>query len=592
MQSTTVMEMAKTRNPIITVLGHVDHGKTQLLDYVRGSTIVEREYGRITQHIGATEVPLEAIKRISGKLIDKFGFKVSLPGLLFIDTPGHEAFTNLRKRGGSIADLAVLVVDVNQGMQPQSYEAIDILSSYKVPFIVALTKIDLMRGWNSQEKSSIANLKNQTPAMLELLDKKIYELVGLLHKKGFQSERFDRIEDFTKQIPIVPVSSKTGEGIPELLMFLSGLSQKYLEKKLQIEVKGPGKGTILEVKEERGLGKTIDVIIYDGEIKVNDRIAVGGLEVRETKVRALLKPRPLEEIRDPKERFLSVREAHAACGVKIAAPGLDKALSGAPVKVIATGKEAEEIRKELGSITFEREELGPILKTDAIGSLEALEKLLDNEGIKIKKAGIGDVSKKDLSEAEAIKEKDKLKGVVLAFGVNASKEVREEAEKREIKVFSGKVVYKLLEDYTAWIKAEKEAEKKATLERMVYPYKIRILEGMVFRHSKPAVVGVRVLAGIVKPGTKVMKHGKTIGEIKAIQDKGKNIAQAEKDSEVALSIDGPTIGRQLFEKDTLYSMVPETHYAKLKNFLNEEDKELLEEIKQKKKEAEKEVDEE
>jgi len=217
------------RQPIVSVLGHVDHGKTTLLDKIRGTAIAKKEAGGITQHIGATEIPLEVIKEICGPILDKLGGKLTIPGLLFIDTPGHEAFTNLRKRGGSIADLAVLVIDVNEGFRPQTIESLNILRSYKVPFVVAANKIDRIRGWNSREMRPISeSIRKQKEWVVQELDKKIYELVGSLSRMGFSAERFDRIRDFTREVCIVPVSALTGEGIPELLAIISGLAQKYL----------------------------------------------------------------------------------------------------------------------------------------------------------------------------------------------------------------------------------------------------------------------------------------------------------------------------------------------------------------------------
>jgi len=255
----------KIRSPIVSVLGHVDHGKTTLLDFIRGSAIAQKEAGGITQHIGATEIPMEVIENICGAFLDKLEIKETLPGLFFIDTPGHEAFTTLRKRGGALADLAILIVDVNEGFKPQTYEALNILKMYKTPFVVAANKIDRIYGWQTQKGASFSQTYNQQPPNVQsALDTQVYELVGILHKEGFESERFDRVENFARQVSIIPISAKNGEGIAELLTMLLGLAQQYLKEQLQIETDAPAKGTILEVKEEVGLGTTIDAVIYDG----------------------------------------------------------------------------------------------------------------------------------------------------------------------------------------------------------------------------------------------------------------------------------------------------------------------------------------
>ena len=573
------------RQPIITVLGHVDHGKTLLLDKIRGTTIAEKEAGAITQHIGATEIPLETVKKISSNLLEKYGFKVSIPGLLFIDTPGHEAFTSLRERGGSIADLAVLVIDITQGVQPQTSEAIEILKSFKTPFIIAANKIDLIHEWNSQEGEFSKNLGKQTEKGKKALDEKLYQLVGKVFDAGFQSERFDRCDDFTKQIPIVPMSAKTGEGLPEILMLLAGLSQKFLQKKLEISENDAGKGTIIEVKEERGLGKTIDVILYDGMIKTNDEIAVGTTSgVIETKVRALLKPKPLREIRESGDKFNSVKEVHAASGVKIAAPQLENALAGAPIAVVKEGNEKQLIAKELASIRIKTEAVGAVLKADTLGALEALIVLLEKQGVKAKKADVGEITKNDVMEAASVKSKDELKGVIFGFNIKVEESALEEAEKRGVKIFKGQVIYKILEDYRQWVKEIQERKKKESLARLTLPVKMRFMAGFVFRNSKPAVIGVKILEGKLRNGTKIMNEkGKIVGKVHGIQVKNENIEKASKGEEIAVSIDNGVVGRNLEENEVLFSYIPKSQFSELqgmKDLLNVDEKELLEKIKQ------------
>lgn len=581
------------RQPIITVLGHIDVGKTKILDVIRGTAIIEKEAGGITQHIGATEVPIEVIKKISGKLLEKYKFDLTIPGLLFIDTPGHEAFTNLRERGGSIADLAILIVDVNKGCQPQTLEAIDILRSFKVPFIIAANKIDTLFEWNSIPDASItASLAQQSQEALDKLDKKIYKIVGQLHEKGFTCERFDRIKDFTKELPIIPVSAKTREGIPEVLMFLAGLSQKYLEKELKISVEGQGKGTILEVKEEKGLGKTVDVVLYDGKISVGDEIALGSKTdgVITTKVRALLKPRPLTEMRELEKKFQPVKEVTAASGIKIAAPGLDAALAGSPINVVKSAEEVEKLKSEIKHLKIEKDVVGTLLRADTLGSLEALAAMLEKEGLKVRSADVGEITRKDLKEIEAIKQKDPFKGVIFAFNIKISPEILKEADSLGLKIFSSNVVYRLIEEYQEWLKEKREEEKRKKLEKIVYPVEFKVLPGCIFRHSKPAIVGVKILKGRLKSDIEVMRKGKILGRIHAIQSKGEAISEAAKGDEVAVSITEAIVGRNLNEKDVLYSFIPKkmfTEIEKLKEEFSAEEIELIEKIKEMEKKVKK-----
>jgi len=561
------------RQPIVSVLGHIDHGKTQLLDTIRGTTVIEREAGRITQHIGATEVPIDVIYMICGSLLGRKRF--TFPGLLFIDTPGHQAFTTLRARGGALSDLAVLVVDINEGFKPQTVESLNILKRYKTPFVVAANKIDLISGWVSEKKPFAESYRKQVERARDAVDEKIYEIVGKIYNYGFSSERYDRITDFTKNVAIVPISAKTGEGIQDLLMVLVGLAQRFLEKQLKTE-EGPGEGTVLEVKEEKGLGPTVDVIIYNGSVKQGDTVVLGGIDRPiVTKVKALLKPKPLDEIRDPTERFKSVKNVSAASGVKISGKHLEDVIAGAPLKVAVNN--ADEIIRNIQSeckIVIETEEDGVVVKADAIGSLEGLAFELKNKGIPIKKAEVGDVSRRDVTEASTVS--DPLRRAVLGFNIKVLPDVKEE----QAKLFVNNVIYKLLDDYEEWcIKRKVELEKEKR-EEIVYPGKIKILEGCIFRISRPAIVGVRVLGGRIKIGQELMMNdGKIVGKIKSIRSVEESYKEAISGKEVAIAMNEPTVGRQIKENDVLYVSIPESDVKKLSALeLTFDEKEIINEV--------------
>lgn len=579
------------RQPIVCVLGHVDHGKTSLLDKIRETRVAKREAGGITQHIGASEVPTSIIKEICEPAMGKAQCDaLKIPGLLFIDTPGHEAFTNLRKRGGSVADFAILVVDVMQGFQPQTLEALRILRDYKTPFMVAANKIDLSKGWKPQATNSFTKSNNlQIPMAQAALDEKMYELIGRISQLGFQSERFDRISDWKAQVAIIPVSAKTGEGIAELLMLLAGISQRFLEEQLNIEVKGPGKASILEVKEEKGLGKTVDVILYDGSLKKNDEIVFGTLNgAKETKVRALLKPKPLDEMRDPREKFNYVDEAHAASGIKIYAPGLEDALAGSYLFVVNDSNRAEcvaEIEKELSEVLTEASGPGLIVKADTLGSVEGLKHLLSGAEIPVRVAGIGQVTKKDVAEANSSKSGNRFFGVVIAFNVPVTDEARSDAEKYKVRILEGDIIYSLLEEYKKWVELEKEAERGEAYGSMVLPAKFKILPGCCFRSKSPLIVGVQIIAGRLRQGCQIMNaKGEEIGELKSMQKDKESVEEAKAGDELAISIStNMTFGRQIKEGEVLYSLVPKSHYellkGKFKGQLTESELELLTEIR-------------
>ncbi|MCX8206654.1 MAG: translation initiation factor IF-2 [Methanothrix sp.] len=583
-------EVSQLRTPIVCVMGHVDHGKTTLLDRIRGTTVAQYEAGAITQHIGATEIPLSVIQQFCGS-----GFKVNLmvPGLLFIDTPGHHAFTSLRSRGGSLADLAILIVDINEGFQPQTIESINILKRFRTPFVVAANKIDRIPGWRPVENAPMAkSLAGQTERVVEALETKIYELVGELYKYGFDSNRYDRIADFTKTVGIIPVSAITGEGIPDLLLVLVGLAQRFLKQSLEIESSRPGVGTILEVKEERGLGTTLDVILYDGMISVGDTIVVGTpREPIITKVRALLKPRPLKEIRS-EERFTPVKHVVAASGIKISAPKLETALAGSTIRVVGEGEDPEaiarEIRSEIEAVRIDTDTVGVILKADTIGSLEGLVGELRAKNIPIHVADVGPITRRDVIRAAALK--DPLLSVILGFNVEILPDALAEIQKLDVPVFQSDVIYTLLESYEAWMEEKKMQMEQERLEAIVKPGCVRILPDCVFRQSKPAIVGVQVVGGTITHNVPLIREdGAVVGTIRGIQQRNENIPMATVGQEVAISIDGPTVGRQIHEGDLLYVNIPEKHARiieqELKQKMSQDEIEVFEkflEIKRKK----------
>ena len=571
------------RQLIITILGNVDSGKTQLLDTIRNTAIIESEPGRITQSIGCSIITIDTIKKISGDLLQKHKLEIKIPGFVIIDTPGHAAFTNLRKRGGNLADIAILVIDLNEGVKPRTIECIDILKQYKTPFVVALNKIDLLAGWSPSLKINLLeNIKKQNENAMLLLEKKLYEVVGRLSELGFNAERFDRVEDYTKQIAIIPISAKTGEGLAELLMVMTGMSQKFLEKSLKVDVKGYAKGTILEVKEEKGLGTTVDAIIYDGTLKQNDTIVIGSLdEPIATKVKALFEPLPLAEMRDKKAKFMSVKGITAATGVKISAPELDKVVAGMPLRSCEPGevqKIKEEIKKEVEEVLIETDKQGIVIKADSLGSLEALIKILKEKNIEIKKASIGNISKKDISDAETSYEKSPLQSVILGFNVGLMPEVKV----ADVKVLHHNIIYKLIEDFEKWQQETKKQLESKEIAYLYRPCKLQVMKGYVFRQNNPAIVGIDVLAGTLKVGTPLMKKdGIAITEAKSIQQEQENIEKAEKGKQVAVSLPNVTVGRQIHEDDILYSAIPEEHFRKLKEFkkyLAQEEISILKEI--------------
>jgi len=576
------------RSPIIVVLGHVDAGKTSLLDKIRNTSYIKKEVGEMTQHIGATEVSIDVIKEISKPLLNTFKFDLKIPSLLFIDTPGHEVFSNLRKRGGSVSDLAIIVIDILEGFQKQTYEAIEICKQLKVPFLIALNKIDKIDGWKPHEnKPFLESIKYQDQKVINKLEEYTYNIVTKLYELGFDSDRYDRVKDFRKQVAIVPVSSKTGEGIPDLLLLIAGLSQRYLEEKLKINVEGNGVGVILEVKEEKGLGSVIDIILYDGKIKKGDKIAFLSREgIKTTKVKLILKPVPLTDIRFAgRNKFKEIDMAYAACGIRISADGLDNAIPGSTIYVYNDEKELKEIEEKLKgdieNIIFQTDKEGIIVKSDTLGSLEVLVKMLRDRNIPIKKADIGDINKEDANIALSMKEKYPQYSVIVGFNIGINKNDEEYVKSSNINLIISGVIYDLIEKIEKYIN-EIKYNKERILRELPPIGKIKILKGNIFRRSNPAIVGVEVLGGEIKKDVYLINlDGKIIGRILAIQKEKNNIDMSIKNDKVAVSIDDAVVGRNIFEDDVLYTFISENDYRKFKenkDILNDEQKEILKEI--------------
>ncbi|MGM0404895.1 MAG: translation initiation factor IF-2 [Thermoplasmatota archaeon] len=568
------------RQPIVSVLGHVDHGKTTFLDRIRGTTVADREAGKITQHIGATEVPVDALRSACQELGCKVTF--SLPGLLFIDTPGHHSFMTLRSRGGALSDLAVLVVDIKDGLMPQTKESIEILKRNQTPFIIAANKIDKIAGWNSQNKPFIKSFSEQTKSAQDRMTEALYEIIGELYDMGFSSDRYDSINDFSKNIAIVPMSAKTGEGVEDTLMTLIGLAQRFLKDDLEVE-EGPGQGTILEVKEEIGLGTTLDTIIYQGTLRKGDDVFIGTRNKPiKTRIKSLLKPKPMDEIRDPKERFDEVKEVTAAAGIKVITPECEGVVAGAPVKAI-WDRDPDEVMKSVrkeSEANIELHEEGLVIKADAIGSLEGLAFELKDEEIPIAMASVGDVSQKDIVNAETMK--DPLHKIILAFNVSILPDAKEELKQSDVRIIENDVVYRLVDDYKEWREREKRKIEEEKRREIVFPCKLRILEGHTFRVSKPAIVGVRVLGGQLQPDRRLLKKdGRVVGNIKSIRDGDHSLDMAEQGDEVAIAISGVTVGRQIDEEEDLYIDMPQGDAKKLKELeLTFDEQRILDEIKE------------
>tara|TARA_Y100001970_G_C14177025_1_gene827580 strand:- start:56 stop:1723 length:1668 start_codon:yes stop_codon:yes gene_type:complete len=527
---------------------------------------MDREAGGITQHIGATEVPSDVLNTLCAPLLG--GKTFNSPGLLFIDTPGHHSFSTLRSRGGSLADIAILVVDIMEGARPQTIESLRILKEAKTPFVIAANKVDRIHGWSCEEGCSMAvSMRNQSKEAMGLFEQRYWDLVGQFAEHGFNIERYDRVSDFTKDIALVPVSAREGEGIQDILAVVIGLAERYLTEQLT-DIEGSGEGTVLEMKEERGLGKTLDVILHRGSIKKGDEIVLvtndGGVS---THVKGLFSPRGMSEMRDAGNRWDASEEAYAASGLKISAPDLDGVLAGTTLRVVHSDSERSEAlaaAKAESELSIELEEEGVCIKADTVGGLEALAKELNAIDVPIRMASIGKVSRRDIRNTEAAS--NPLHRVIMAFSTEILPDAITEVDSSEAgaKYIGSDIIYRILEEHEEWVEQRTRELEEESREQVVYPARIMLLPDHTFRVSKPAVVGVRVVAGRIHIGQYLLKEEKRIGRIKSIRSGENSMKEAMQGAEVAVAIDGVTVGRQIEEGDSLLVDIPESHAKKLR----------------------------
>jgi len=577
------------RQPILVVLGHVDVGKTLLLDKIRGTAVQMREAGGMTQHIGASFLPKSTIEKICEPLKSRFNINIKVPGILVIDTPGHEAFSNLRMRGGSVADMAILVIDALKGIEKQTLESLEILKARKTMFVIAFNKIDRLPGWKPMNTFSfLDSFFRQDETVREDLDNKIYMLIGELAKLGIVADRFDRVKNFAKVVAIIPTSAVTGEGIAELLAAVSGMAQAYMTSRL-VYTEGPAKGVVLEVKEEVGLGPTLDVIIFDGILRKGDTIIVGSLEKPIiSHVRTILMPKPLDEMMSPEDKFKSVDEVVAAAGVKVVAPDIAGAIAGAPFivaeKIEDINRISNEIMNEIRSIRISTDKVGVIIKADALGTLEAFTNYVKSMNIPVRLADVGPVSRRDIIEAFVSRELNKYYGCIFAFNVKVLPDAKDEAASKGIPIFYNNIIYRIVEEYQEWVEKIKLEERQKELSTLILPGAVKILPGYIFRKSEPAIFGVEVIFGRIKPGYPLMKeNGFVVGIIQQIQEMGKPLPEALKGQSVAISVKGDIyIGRNVKENEVLYVKIPEDHVkillTKYKSELTQEEFMLLEKL--------------
>lgn len=585
-QGKSKKEHKELRSPICCILGHVDTGKTKLLDKIRQTNVQEGEAGGITQQIGATYFPVTALKEKTAHL-PPFDFQI--PGLLIIDTPGHESFTNLRSRGSSLCNIAILVVDIMHGLEPQTLESIGLLRHRKTPFIVALNKVDRLYGWKSIPGLAFPEvLAGQNSAVKKEFEDRLAGTMVAFAEQGLNAQVFWKNDDLRRCVSLVPTSAITGDGIPDMLMLLTQLTQTMMSTALMYL--STLQCTVLEVKVAEGLGTTIDVILSNGILREGDRIAVCGLNGPiVTNIRALLTPQPLRELRI-KSQYVHHKQIKAAMGVKICAPDLDKAVAGSQLLIIRPGDDEEEAKEQvMADLTqilssVDKSGQGVCVQASTLGSLEALLSFLKSSKIPVSGINIGPVHKKDVVRASVMLEQAKEYAAILAFDVKIDREVQDLADELDVKIFKADIIYHLFDQFTAYMNALVEQKRKDMAPQAVFPCVLRIVPGCVFNKREPIILGVDVVDGSLRVGTPlcVPAQGNIgIGRVTSIELNHKPIPEVRRGGpSVAIKIEHASweparmVGRHFGERDELVSKISRVSIDILKeNFRNDLEKE-------------------
>ncbi|GBG26948.1 Eukaryotic translation initiation factor 5B [Hondaea fermentalgiana] len=583
------------RSPVCVVMGHVDTGKTKLLDKIRRTNVQEGEAGGITQQIGATYFPMDNLRNITERLNKDLSIDVKLPGLLVIDTPGHESFANLRHRGSSSANVAVLVVDIMHGLEQQTIESIKMLRAKRVPFVCAINKVDRCYGWQPLPGAPIReSLAQQPENVFSEFETRTQQVITQLMEQGLNAKLYYENKRFKQVVSLVPTSAHTGEGIPDLLMVLLTLTQRLMVEQLMFSP--IMEATVLDVKKIEGVGTTVDVLLMNGKLRRGDTIVVAGMNGPiVTQIRALLTPQPAKEMR-VKGEFVHHEELRAAMGVKIAAQNLEDAIAGTSMFLLTDDDDEDELKDAvmadvadiMGNVSVTGR--GVSVQASTLGSLEALMEFLRTSDIPVASVQIGPVHKKDVSRASIMLEHEKEYACILAFDVKVTREAQEMAEDLGVRIFTADIIYHLFDHFTKYLEECKNERKTEIEADAVFPCVLKIIPEHVFMKRNPLVFGVEVESGIVKVGTPLVVPDKLIpddanpgqtkmlslGKIVSIEKDGAPVQTSGRGTKVAVKIQGTsaqsyvTFGRHFDHTNALVSKLTRKSIDLLKeNFKND-----------------------
>ena len=582
------------RSPISAIMGHVDTGKTKLLDKIRHTSVQEGEAGGITQQIGATAFSRETLQLQTQEMQKNPNtkFDVKVPGLLVIDTPGHEAFSNLRHRGSSLCDVAILVIDIMHGLEPQTLESINILRSKNCPFVVALNKVDRVYGWKTQDQAVTGRDIRPFQDALALQDESAQRefrdraqgVITNLMEQGLNAALYWENDEPEDTISLVPTSAVCGDGIPDLLRMLIVYAQNYQVPKLMFMPEHL-QCTVLEVKVLDGIGHTVDVILVNGTLRVGDTIVISTMEGPIlTTVKGLLTPPMGREMRI-KSEHLRHDTISGAIGLKIVADELHRAIAGTAILVMSKDDDEEDVKEELHTDisalmkSLETDARGVMVHASTLGALEALLQFLHHEckpPIPVGFINIGPIHRKDVMKANLMNEKGLPEfATILAFDVKADAEATAFAEENNVRIFHADIIYHLFDKFTKFMDTLRATRREEAQGVAVFPAILKIIPQHVFNKKDPIILGVEVVEGVLHVGTPlcVPAIGVDVGTVTSIQNNHKEVKTAKKGASVAIKIqcknDTMTYGRQFDATYGLYSKLTRASIDSLKENFKE-----------------------
>ena len=596
------------RCPIFTIMGHVDTGKTTLLDYLRKTSVQSHEAGGITQQIGTTLLTRDIISKqinLSDANLDaNLKIDIKIPGLLLIDTPGHESFEILRKLGSKLADIAIVIIDIMHGLEPQTIESIKFLKESNVPFMFVLNKIDRLYGWNNQNLSGNKLLDAQNFNTKEEFYSRFKQIQTQIMIQGINSELYWSNTSVDDTINIIPISAVTGQGISDLLTCIINYSQTFLSEQIkwveQLEC------IIMEISNDNTYGYTLDCILKNGQLSKGDTIQIQShSNIIKTKIKNIL---TIPENKDSKyiSKYTQHQTIKGTCQIKIVASNIETSQIGSKIFLIPNETKSKSFSIEKVEIEEKVEEQNKIqlnsqgicIFTSTKGSMESFIQYAQTNTelinpIQIAYTSIGNVNKKELVKFNLINTSSTL-GItdiinslenelkpenicVLAFEVEIDKEAIQYAKDNKIHIFHDNTIYRLFNQYKEFANTLYLDRKEKMRTNTVFPCILKIIESNIFNKKNPLIIGVEVLEGTLHLGTPlIIIPSKTlIGKVVGIQVNKQDVKVGKTGQSICIKIDnisnpGIMYGRHFTHKDLLYPNITRASIDLLKKYFKKD----------------------